>query len=278
MTPTAQIRPRISYLSRLLLFSLVLFMLPALADDKMEIFELKGRTPQEIVPLLKPFVGPDGAVSGMNNRVIVRTTPERMAEIRRIIGEFDRAPRRLLIHVRETAPSDSTGNEIGVSAGNRHIRIGEGDGQGLTLKHYTTRTSDESIRTVQTLEGEPALILNGVTLPVVTGSGYVTGAGPGSRQITYGYSNVDSGFYAIANLIGDRVRVEITSRRERPISGSGAIDRRESRNMVSGAIGEWLPVAVTRSSVSRDTGGIGSRTSTGSASVNRLWLKVEVLP
>jgi hypothetical protein len=83
MTPTAQIRPRISYLSRLLLFSLVLFMLPALADDKMEIFELKGRTPQEIIPLLKPFVGPDGAVSGMNNRVIVRTTPERMAEIRR---------------------------------------------------------------------------------------------------------------------------------------------------------------------------------------------------
>lgn len=278
MTQTAQIRQRMPSLSRLLLLSLVLFMLPALADDKMEMFELKGRTPQEIIPLLKPFVGPDGAVSGMNNRVIVRTTPERMAEIRRIIGEFDRPPRRLLIHVRETAPSDSTGNEIGVSAGNRHIRIGERDEQGLTLRHYSTRTSEESVRTVQTLEGEPVLILNGVSLPVVTGSGYVAGAGPGSRQITYGYRDADSGFYAIANLIGDRVRVEITDRRERPLSGSAAIAHRESRNMVSGAVGEWLPVAVTRSSVGRDSSAIGSRTSTGSASVNRLWLKVEVLP
>ena len=279
MTPaTRPIRYPLPLITWLLLFSLLLAALPGLADEKMEIFELKGRTSQEMIPLLQPFVGPDGTVTGMNNRVIVRTSPERMAEIRRILDEFDRPPRRLLIHVRDSAPSEGEGDEIRISAGNRHIRIGEGDGQSLNLKHYSTRTREENVRTVQTLEGEPVLILNGVSLPVVTGSGYVAGAGAGSRQITYGYKDVDSGFYAIANLIGDRVRVEITHRRARPLSGSGAIDHRESRNMVSGAVGEWLPVAVNASSTSQDSSAIGSQRSTESTAVNRVWLKVEVIP
>ena len=279
MTPaTRPIRYPLPLITWLLLFSLLLAALPGLADEKMEIFELKGRTSQEMIPLLQPFVGPDGTVTGMNNRVIVRTSPERMAEIRRILDEFDRPPRRLLIHVRDSAPSNGEGDEIGISAGNRHIRIGEGNGQSLNLKHYSTTTREENVRTVQTLEGEPVLILNGVSLPVITGSGYVAGAGTGSRQITYGYKDVDSGFYAIANLIGDRVRVEITHRRARPLSGSGAIDHRESRNMVSGAVGEWLPVAVNTSSSSQDSSAIGSQRSTESTAVSRVWLKVEVLP
>ena len=279
MTPeTRPIRYPPPFISWLLLFSLALATLPALAGDKMEIFDLKGRTTQEMIPLLQPFVGPDGTVTGMNNRIIVRTSPERMAEIRRIIDEFDRPPRRLLIHVRDSAPSDGEGNAIGISAGNRHIRIGEGNGQSLNLKHYSTRTREENDRTVQTLEGEPVLIMNGVSLPVVTGSGYVAGAGAGGRQITYGYKDVDSGFYAVANLIGDRVRVEITNRRARPLAGSAAIDHRESRNMVSGAVGEWLPVAVSTSSISQDSSTIGSQRSTESTAVNRVWLKVEVLP
>ncbi|MEJ2425873.1 MAG: secretin N-terminal domain-containing protein [Candidatus Thiodiazotropha sp.] len=279
MTPTTRPIPYPPpFVIWLLLLSLGMAALPALAADKMEIFELKGRTSQEMIPLLRPFVGPDGTVTGMNNRVIVRTSPERMAEIRRIIDEFDQPPRRLLIHVRDSAPSKDEGDEIRISAGNRHIRIGEGNGQHLNLKHYSTRTREENVRTIQTLEGEPVLILNGVSLPVVTGSDYVAGAGTGSRRITYGYKDVDSGFYAIANLIGDRVQVEITHRRARPLSGSGAIDHRESRNRVSGAVGEWLPVAVNSSSSSQDSSTIGSQRSTESATVDRVWLKVEVLP
>lgn len=261
----------------LLFLGLVLITLAALADDRMEIFELKGRTPQEMIPLLQPFVGPDGSVSGMHNSLIVRTSPQRMEEIRRIIGEFDRAPRRLLIHVRETAPSETSRDEIGVSTGNRRIRIGERDEAGVSLKRYTTRSHEESVRTLQTLEGEPTLILSGVSLPVVTGSGYVAGARPGSHQITYGYRDVDSGFYAIANLVGDRVRVEITSRREHPVPGAGAIDRQESRNMVTGRIGEWLHIAGIRSSRRNDTMAIARQSGAQSESSSDLWLKVEVL-
>jgi hypothetical protein len=279
MTPTPKPpRCHISLGDLLLLFCLAWVILPALADDKMEIIELKGRTPQEMIPLLRPFVGPEGTVTGMHNSLIVRTTPDRMAEVRRIIGAFDKAPRRLLIHVRETAPSEASRNEIGIATGNHRIRIGEGDEAGVTLKRYTTRSRDENVRTLQTLEGEPTLIQSGVRLPVVTSSGYVAGAGPDRRRITYGYTDADSGFYAIANLVGDRVRVEITTRKERPIPGSGAITHQESRNMVTGGIGEWLHIAGIRSSRGNDTTDLGRQSATRTEAMNDIWVKVEVLP
>lgn len=261
----------------LLFFSLAGFILPAMAADEMEIFELKGRTPQELIPLLQPFAGPDGTVTGMHNQIIVRTSAERMGEIRRIIDEFDKPPRRLLIQVRESAPTGSSRDRIEISTGNRRIRIGDPHEEGLTLKRYTTSSQEDNVRTLQTLEGEPTLILSGVRLPVVTSSGYVAGAGADSHQITYGYSDVDSGFYAIANLVGDRVRVEITTRKARPIPRSGAIDQQASRTVVSGGLGQWLHIGGLRSSLRNEATDIGMQSGARAEATSDLWVKVEVL-
>ncbi|MBL3619725.1 MAG: hypothetical protein JMN26_18695 [gamma proteobacterium endosymbiont of Lamellibrachia anaximandri] len=43
----------------------ILIFLPLQAQsESLEIFELKGRTHQEMIPLLKPFVGPEGTIEG----------------------------------------------------------------------------------------------------------------------------------------------------------------------------------------------------------------------
>jgi len=255
---------------------LTLSILSVGAAEQMEVFELKGRAPQELIPLVQPFVGADGSVTGMNNRLVVRTTTDRMIEIRRIITAFDRPLRRLRIQVRESEPSESVRQEIGVSSGNVGIQIGESRDEGITARRYANRVREENVRTVETLEGEPTLIARGESLPIITGPVYIGGADAGRRSISNGYLDINSGFYAIATLLDERVRIEIAHRKEGSLSNR-TIDHQESRHVVTGKIGQWLPVAGVRSFRGDNATGIGRRVDGQTKSVTGLWLKVEVL-
>ncbi len=254
---------------------LALLSLPATADE-MQIFELKGATTQELIPLIKPFVGPDGTVTGMHNQLIVRTSAERMAQVRKIVQEFDRAPRRLLIHVRDTAPSTGESDRIDLSISNPHLQIGETEKNRLHIKRYSTQSQDTNVRTLQTIEGQPTLITSGISRPEVTRDGYIIGPG-GGYQTSVDYLTIDSGFYATAQVVGDRVRVEITTRKQQPISGSRVISKQSTDSVVSGQLGEWLPLAATSSQRRLNRSGIGSYASSESAEESSLWVKVELL-
>lgn len=266
-------------LPRLTLLFLLLSLsgLSAVADE-MQIFELKGATPQELIPLIKPFVGPDGTVTGMHNQLIVRTSAERMAEIRKILQEFDRAPRRLLIHVRDSAPNAAERNRIDLSLRTPHLQTGESENNSLRLKHYSTESRETNLRTLQTLEGQPTLITSGISRPEVTRGGYIIGPRGGGFQTDYDYKEIDSGFYASVHLVGDRVRIEITTQKQAPIRGSSTISHQATSNVVSGRIGEWLPLASTRTQQESKRSGISSRASSESATESELWVKVELLP
>ncbi len=254
----------------------LLFSQPASADE-MQIFDLKGATPQELIPLIKPFVGPDGTVTGMHNQLIVRTSPERMAEVRKILQEFDRPPRRLLIHVRDSAPGEAETDRIDLSLRNPHLQIGKREQNSLSVKRHTTESREANQRTLQTIEGQPTLISSGIIRPEVTRSGYVIGP-RGGYQTSIDYRNIDSGFYARVHVVRDSVRIEISTRKQEPISGSPVVSHQETENVVSGQLGAWLPLALTRTQRQLKSTGLGSYASTESTREEALWVKVELLP
>lgn len=266
---------RRSIVLSLLLIALSLNDLPAVADE-LEIFELKGATPQEIIPLVKPFVGAEGTVTGMHNKLIVRTTAERMAEVRKIVRQFDRAPRRLLLQVRDSAPSETAASDIGLSVHNPHLRLGDEKGSRLRIKRYSTETQETNLRTLQTLEGQPTLISSGISRPVVTDKGYIVGP-RASEWTSYDYQTISSGLYATVQLLGERVRIEITTQKQQPISGSPAISQQATANVISGRLGEWLPLAGSSSRRRFDNRGIASRESGEARHETELWVKVEML-
>jgi hypothetical protein len=245
--------------------------------DEMQIFDLKGATPQEMIPLIKPFIGPDGTVTGMHNQLIVRTSAERMAEVRKILQEFDRAPRRLLLHVRDTAPSEAERSRIELSIDTPHLQIGETEKNRLRIKRYSTETEEANLRTLQTIEGQPTLISSGIIRPEVTRSGYIIGP-RGGYQTSVDYRTIDSGFYATVQVVRDRVRIAISTRKQAEISGSPAITTQTTDNVVSGQLGKWLPLATTRSQRQLKSTGIGSYASSESVSEDEVWVKVELLP
>ncbi|MEJ2692427.1 MAG: hypothetical protein P8166_05030 [Candidatus Thiodiazotropha sp.] len=260
----------------LLLLVLSLHSLSLIAEE-LQMFELKGATPQELIPLIKPFVGPDGTVTGMHNQLIVRTTTERMVQVRRILQQFDRAPRRLLLSVRDRAPGEAEMDRMELSVEHPHLQIGEGRENSLRLKRYTTDTQETNLRTLQTLEGQPTLITSGVSRPLVSGRGYIVG--PRAREWTnYDYQTIASGFYATVRLLGDRIRIEITSQKQTPIDGSAAISHQETDSVVSGRLGEWLPLASSASQSRLSSRGIGGSTGSETSRESELWVKVELLP
>jgi hypothetical protein len=266
-----------SAIAALQILCLSLFSLPLTAAEQMEIFELKGKTLEEMIPLIQPFVGPEGTVTGMHNQLIVRTTPDRMTEVRKILDQFDRPPRRLLIHVRETNPITSSEKGFEISTDSEHVKIGRPGESGVRLKHYDTRETNNSVRTLQALEGSPTLILSGSSQPFVSGRSFYPGPYPNSHT-EYQYRNIDSGFYATAHLIGDQVRIEITTQRENLLQDRRSISRRESQSSVSGKLGEWLPLANISTKQQQRDSGIAMRNSTRFEERETLWVKVELLP
>lgn len=81
----------------------------------LEVIELKYLSAEQVVPMLKPFLAPGGTVSALQNRVIVRTTPQNLAELRKVLDVVDTMPKRPVISVRQEAVGTGLDSEAEVS-------------------------------------------------------------------------------------------------------------------------------------------------------------------
>ncbi|MDO9372046.1 MAG: secretin N-terminal domain-containing protein, partial [Gammaproteobacteria bacterium] len=92
---------------------LIALMQPAFADEPtLEIIPLRHLTVEQAITLVKPFLEKEGALSGWNNQLVVRTTPENLAQIRKMLQTLDVPPRRLLITVKQDRQIEQADNEI----------------------------------------------------------------------------------------------------------------------------------------------------------------------
>jgi hypothetical protein len=150
----------------------------------LEVIQLKHRTTNEIIPLIHPFLDKQGALSGMRSRLIIRTTPDNLREIKQLLNEIDGSPRRLIITVkhdvgRVTARSllNLSGN---ISKGDAQLKIpGSTGNQGLIIKNghendslklqtlnNLNLESDKNMHRIQVLGGGHALIHIDKSLPI----------------------------------------------------------------------------------------------------------------
>lgn len=270
------------------------------ADTRIELIELKGRTAEELIPLLKPVVEPGGALTGSGFKLIVRGTDAQHREIRRLLAELDKAPRRLLItvHMGELSQREREGfgvqidrqvGDVGVELGTaprrdqRGLTIGHEDSDGsASLRSYSTRSlSDAGQRQqVQTLEGEPAFIAVGSARPYPSRVESWEGPRGGSGEaVEFRYQQASSGFYAVARIRGDQVVVQASPRKEAfDRRSQGTIEGQAMWTTASGPLGSWLPLGGTGTRVDEQRSGIGRSVSTQQLQAQPIWLKVDLLP
>ncbi len=260
---------------------------------QVEVIELYARDADEMVRLLRPMLAPGGTIRGFRDKLVISTTPQNLADLRRILEQVDAPPRQLLITLRQDVSLQRRDQELEVSGsvGGERARItvppnSPNGGATGTAKSSSgvdhvevqidSRSSDSSGGSVQNfrvIEGEAAFISLGESVPirVQSASGNVRG-GPVE------YHDVASGFYAIARLRGETVTIQLASSADTVVdrnTGAARIERISS--VLSGRLGEWLEVGGVAQSMARDSSGTLFFQSDNARQQRRTYIKVEEL-
>ena len=227
----------------------------AYADYPIEVIELRARPLEEVLPLVRPLIGPDGTATGMGNNLVLKAAPQRVREIRQLLEQVDRPPRRLLISVGKQG--ERMRDESGYSAG-ADIRTGDGqvsiNSPGypvdesrvrIHVHDSDTRRSRSIGQQVQALEGRPAFIASGTQIPVQGVERYYRHGRLHERHVTRMH-DASSGFYVLPRVSGEHVTLEIHT---------GAIHTQRADSVVRGRLGEWISLAGIDSSSSGSQGG-----------------------
>src|SRR4029077_11545150 len=72
----------------------------AAAQGALEVIPLRHRTADQVLPALRPLMEPGATLTGQGTQLIVRTSPDNLAELRRALADLDRPLSRLQISVR----------------------------------------------------------------------------------------------------------------------------------------------------------------------------------
>jgi hypothetical protein len=276
---------------RLMLLSLLLCACLALAQQTvLEVITLKYRNVDQVIPILQPLVAPGGTLTGMNNRLIARTTPANLAELKQVLEAIDARPRQLVIQVRQDADVERSRRGAQVSG---TVDLGDagqvtvpgrprpgggtisGNQGGVQVYSSEAQQTDRVTQSVRVSEGNAALIRIGQSIPVQSRQVVVGPGGAVSQQSTQ-YRDVDSGFYVTPRVNGDRVTLELSSANDRvvnPTTGASSIQRVQT--VVTGRLGEWIEIGGTAEQRTRDENVILGRSSDAGRDYRRVLLKVE---
>ncbi len=259
--------------------ALMLFLLtPAYAQqDRIEVINLRNRFAEDLIPLLQPVVGSQGMVTGRNNQLIVRATPDKIAQIRQLLGQLDTAPKNLLISVRQAGADEGNRTRLGASGS---IIVGDqGNTRGgvdVRAEQGNTRRNDNVIQQIRVLDGGEAYIQTGQEIPRT--EGYITQYG-GIRQeyrSNY-YQPVTTGFYVRPRLSGDQVTLEINPQKQ-SLGGRGVVATQSLNTMVSGHLDQWLDIGGVNQSSQSQSSGLLRYGQSQEQQNRRIQIKVEVLP
>ena len=250
----------------LMLLPLLMISQAVPADYPIEVIELKARPLEEVLPVIRPLLGAGATATGMGNNLILKAAPAQVRQIRQLLQEIDRPPRRLLILV--SKQGDSTQSASGYTAG-ADIRTGDTqisiNSPGYPVDETRARLyiqDDDGQRSrnigqrVQALEGRPAFIASGSAIPVYDVERYYRHGRVYERRVTP-MQDISSGFYVVPRVTGDSVTLEIQQRDDRVSRYPGVINTQTTGTAVRGRLGEWITLGGIDSSTSVREGGLG---------------------
>ncbi len=250
-------------------FLIMLLVSMSLNATEVRTWDLKHRSAAEMIPLLKPMLESDGAISGTGYTLIVRSSSENLAQLDMLIAQLDKAPHMLRITVQQDseAEREKSGASLGGSVKEPQARV-----------YSTQRSSNENgNQQLQVLEGHWATIRAGQAVPQVMQH---VQQGPYGTSVTQGieYRNVESGFEVRPTLVGDTVHLDIRPFSARPSpQGGGIIEQQEMVTTVSGRPGEWITLGGVAQKQNQSGTGIIYSTRERDQQTRNVRIKVEIV-
>jgi type II secretory pathway component GspD/PulD (secretin) len=252
-------------------------------DDPLEIIHLKHRLAVEIMPVIRPLLAPEDALTSRDNQIILRTDARTLAEIKKLLQTLDRPARNVLITVRNINQRDLDAQGYALSG---RVHLGDNTATAedsdkyraslrLRQRTYSNRLNDTY--QLRVIEGQPAFIQTGQVVPYRQRQLYGSHNYPGVGN-TVIFRDVSSGFFVVPRLNGDLVTLEIHPKSESlDVRGDGRTNVQRAATYISGQLGEWLTLGGADESFLHDTSGVVYRTGRKSKQQNVMQVKVELV-
>lgn len=255
-------------------------------NDPLQIIDLKNRPADEIIPVIKPMLKPNDAITGTGFQLFIRTDAKTLEEVTRLLQVMDKAPRNLIIKVRNNLDSESNSTDFNTS-GNYEIgddvRVVVGDnppkdnGTKVRINSNRSSTDRDSEHMIRVIEGGQAFITAGKIRPYEHRTIIKHSHGV-SIYDSVNYQDVTSGFYVTPRLTGNgNVSLQVQPHyRTINEENTGTIDVQEADTTVETKLGEWVQIGGIDTDAKSKDGGILSTSRNSNNIRSKLFIKVDV--
>lgn len=247
----------------------------AVGDQRrVEVFLIRSLPAAELVEQVRPLLSQGGSVSAYHDKLIVNAAPAELDAVRGMLARIDMPPRRLLIELRHSGQHGLSTRGLDYGIAGDGVSLGQAAPGSAGLSYYSaqTRGSGQGTQRIRALDGRPALIRSGQSVPV-----FHTWQQIQHGRIVQGmhtdYRDALSGFYALPRVHGEQVTVEIYQQHEVP-AGSAGFRVQHASTVLNGRLGEWLDLGSIGGSDSDQQHAIGSRFETRRDTDRSLQLRV----
>ena len=262
-------------------------------NDSLQIIDLKNRPADEVIPVIKPMLKPNDAITGTGFQLFIRTDANTLEEVTRLLQVMDKAPRNLIIKVRNNIDSSSKSTDFNTS-GNYEIgddvKVVVGDrppkdkGTKVRINNTKNRSKNNTEHMIRVIEGGQAFITAGEIRPYEHRT-IIRHRHGVSVYDSVDYQDITSGFYVTPRLTGNgNVSLQVQPHYRNASddysftsdSYRGTVDVQEASTTVQAKLGEWIQIGgVDTDATSKDSGILS--TSRNSEDIqSAIYLKVEL--
>jgi type II secretory pathway component GspD/PulD (secretin) len=279
-----------------LLCSISLFTGAALADP-IQTIQLRHRPADEIMPVIKPLLGPDDSLTGQGYQLFIRTSEKNFEQLKQMVSKLDAAAKMLLISVFQG--NDRELRALGVSGNfqyqdsNAKVGLGSSDKsakRGADVKYSTRnasagahsfstrgRLSDNPIHQLRISEGSEGYIETGESIPYFSGS-YWRGGRHGIVETGVDYKDINTGFYVLPRVHGEQVTMDVSPyKQSQSRKRGGDIETQSAGTRITAELGQWLPIGGVSGQTQRSSTRVGSYESTQSRDNASIWIKADLV-
>jgi hypothetical protein len=253
-----------------------------------ETIQLHYRPSDEIIPLIKPMLAPDAKITGTGYKLIIKSTPENLSQVKTLLKDIDVNQNLLRVYVSLGRPSTRTKTQASVSAksgdGSGSITIGTPDTEtdnGISINDHenklnariyqTDQNKDKAgIQVMSVSEGYWANISTGQAIPVASR----TRNPDGTVTETISYQQIMSGYQVKPQVHDNKVTLTIRPYQQSSSDNNATFDTTEMQTTITGNLGEWLFIGSTNQQENLNNSGITYQTQIRSTDVNEVWVKV----
>lgn len=243
-----------------------------------EFVPLRHTTPQQMLPLVQPFLEPGETVIPGRNELIVNASEASLQSIRQVVARYDRRADRLMVSVRLADDASNQAQQIkgqvrGTIDPSHSSQV---SGQVRIYDNQANRNRQQE-QMVQVLDGHPAYIHYGQSEPTQQ---LTIRSTPFSFHVSEQtvYQDVTSGFVVTPRLIGDNVQLEVDQwSDEAKGRHDGGYATQQTITTIQAPLDQWVTLSGIQESDRNQDRGLLSRSVHSRSQDLRLQIKVRRL-